>query len=201
MAKSVKKSKSPSKTVLSQLRDSESSASIIFGAIVVIVVGILLFNYSRSTRQAAVPDEAGMTENTQVSETGISLPTIYVTEMGDSLWKIAEKFYGSGYNWVDVAAANQLSEADGIRVGMTLAIPTAKTKEMTMQTNQVVMAAAEPTMIEAGSYQVQAGDSLWKIAVRAYGDGYKWTSIYTANKNLIANPNTLFVGWTLSLPR
>jgi nucleoid-associated protein YgaU len=43
------------------------------------------------------------------------------------------------------------------------------------------------------------GDSLWKIAVRAYGDGYKWVSIAKANK--LVNPNLIHSGNVLTLPR
>jgi len=56
-------------------------------------------------------------------------------------------------------------------------------------------AATEPEKI----YTVVAGDSLWNIAVREYGDGYAWTKIATAN-NLI-NPDLIHAGNVLRLPR
>jgi nucleoid-associated protein YgaU len=45
---------------------------------------------------------------------------------------------------------------------------------------------------------VEKNDSLWKIAVRTYGDGYKWTDIAKANE--IKNPNVIEVGQKLALP-
>jgi nucleoid-associated protein YgaU len=40
---------------------------------------------------------------------------------------------------------------------------------------------------------------LWTIAVRAYGDGYKWTEIAKANK--LVNPNLIHPGNVFVLPR
>ena len=50
----------------------------------------------------------------------------YTVEKGDSLWKIAEKIYGDGYNWVKIYQANQekIGANPGlIFAGTVLAIP------------------------------------------------------------------------------
>ena len=50
------------------------------------------------------------------------------------------------------------------------------------------------------SYTVAAGDSLWKIARRAFGDGAAWKTIYAANQTVIgANPNLIYPGQVLAL--
>ncbi|MBP6989790.1 LysM peptidoglycan-binding domain-containing protein [Candidatus Shapirobacteria bacterium] len=48
------------------------------------------------------------------------------------------------------------------------------------------------------SVDVARNDSLWKIAVREYGDGYKWTEIAKANN--LKNPGLLEIGQKLILP-
>jgi nucleoid-associated protein YgaU len=53
--------------------------------------------------------------------------------------------------------------------------------------------------INGNSYTVVKGDNLWEIAVRAYGDGYKWTEIAKANK--LANPDIIHSGNKFTLPR
>ncbi len=58
-------------------------------------------------------------------------------------------------------------------------------------------AAPDPS---AGTYLVQKGDSLWKIAKRVYGDGAKYTLIYEANRDQIKDPNAIFVGQRLTIP-
>jgi nucleoid-associated protein YgaU len=50
-------------------------------------------------------------------------------------------------------------------------------------------------------YTVAAGDSLWKIAQKFYGNGALWTQIYNANKAAVgANPNLIHVGLRLVIP-
>ena len=50
------------------------------------------------------------------------------------------------------------------------------------------------------SYVVVKGDSLSKIAQRAYGDARKWRKIYEANKDLIKDPDLIYPGQSLRIP-
>lgn len=51
------------------------------------------------------------------------------------------------------------------------------------------------------TYTVVYGDCLWNLAKKFYGNGALYTKIYEANKSLIGpNPNTLYVGWVLTIP-
>lgn len=49
-------------------------------------------------------------------------------------------------------------------------------------------------------YVVEKGDSLWKIAVNEYGDGFRWVDIWQANEDKISNPDLIFSGTELILP-
>jgi nucleoid-associated protein YgaU len=47
---------------------------------------------------------------------------------------------------------------------------------------------------------VRPGNSLWRIARRSYGSGFKYTVIYDANRNQIRNQDMIFPGQVFQLP-
>lgn len=49
--------------------------------------------------------------------------------------------------------------------------------------------------------RVQRGDSLWRISRSAYGRGTRYTVIYAANDGQIRNPNLIYPGQVLVVPR
>lgn len=122
---------------------------------------------------------------------------VYIVKQGDNLWKIAELKFGSGYNFVDIAKANKLVNANVIEKGQKLIIPSVTPKKPT--TGVVAKIQTERVTITANTYTVQKGDHLWSIAVRAYGDGYMWSTIARANK--LVNPSLIYAGTKLTLPR
>jgi LysM repeat protein len=50
-------------------------------------------------------------------------------------------------------------------------------------------------------YVVQAGDTLWSIAQRFYGNPLMWPHIYNANQSQIQDPNEIYQGQKLTIPR
>ena len=59
-----------------------------------------------------------------------------------------------------------------------------------------------PTTIAAadGKVVVQPGNSLWRLARSTYGTGLRYTVIYEANKEKIANPDLIYPGQVFKLP-
>ena len=57
-----------------------------------------------------------------------------------------------------------------------------------------------PAPASAKAYTVVAGDCLWNIAKRFYGDGSKYTVIANANKDIIKSPNLIYPGQVLTIP-
>ena len=52
-----------------------------------------------------------------------------------------------------------------------------------------------------GRYTVEQGNSLWVIARKTYGSGLNYTVIFGANKMHIRDPNLIYPGQVITLPR
>lgn len=193
------------------MKMNESMLSMLFGVVTVVLVGVLVFRLYQSNKPE-ITDEAEKDQMEQPTEkvgevevmvdletgdkTPAKLAETYVVKEGDSLWKIAEANYGSGYNWVDIASANELNNPGVLNAGQELKLPKTKVIEVKTPTQLAQEAMGK---IEGDKYTVEKGDNLWEIAVRAYADGYRYPEIAEANE--IANPNVIEVGQELKIPR
>lgn len=56
--------------------------------------------------------------------------------------------------------------------------------------------------VQPQTYTVVAGDCLWNIAKKFYGDGSLWRKIYDANKELVGDvpPGMIHPGYVLTIP-
>jgi nucleoid-associated protein YgaU len=234
------------KNFLKTLKLNEELISMVLGALVIVIVGILVVNYFKDKKGTTLPTALSTTAPAVAkAEPGKS----HTVKSGETLWSIAEDAYGSGYNWTDIYKENKLAK-EGVSAGQVLNIPAVAAKEPT-STNKVatiepspsvtvvaqttpvasvspkasatpiamvspmasatVVASTTPsataTLASTGttatsnatSYTVAKGDSLWKIAVAQYGNGYKWVEIARTNK--LVNPNVIHAGNVLTLPR
>lgn len=57
-----------------------------------------------------------------------------------------------------------------------------------------------PPVEGSQEHTVVSGDTLSHLALRFYGDHYKWSKIYDANKSTMKNPNFLYIGQKLLIP-
>ena len=198
--------------ILKNFKLSESTISTVLGALVVVVVGMLIFNYFKQTdKQEEITSEAvNVEEIIFEEENGVvvptNLPSTHKVEKGEDLWKIAEKYYGSGYNWVDIAAENNIVNPDMVMAEQELALPMVAVRQPMAKVAAALDEAPigekgieTPAEIISETYTVSEGDSLWKIAVKVYADGYKWPEI--ANANSLSNPDHVEAGQELILPR
>ncbi len=181
------------KKLVKQFNSTDSIVSLILGLAVVLVVGLTIFNYVKSKTQPAA--STTRTTNEKPAETTPSLPTKHTVIEGESLWTIAETYYKSGYNWVDIRDANSLANPSLIEAGQTLTIPDVAPKLVSTPAISAASVSAKP---KDASYTVVAGDDLWNIALKEYGTGYKWVDIAAGNK--LENPGIIHAGNVLTMP-
>lgn len=102
---------------------------------------------------------------------------------GDSLWRLAAEFLGSGKLWRKILSVNpNIKNANLIEIGQIIHLPGK-------------VAAAQ----SARQWRVRSGDSLWKIASTELGSGSAWRCIAQANPQ-IANPNLIYASQVLVIP-
>lgn len=201
------------KQLLKTIKLNESTLSMMFGVVTVLLIGVLIVRMYTANKPAVITQEADKTEMmtekvgdvvVEKMEDGTKVPTELpekvTVEKGQHLWAIATKYYGSGYNYVDIAKANNLTNASALEVGQELVLPKVAVIEVgTAKPAATATMTETPNKIEGDTYTVVKGDHLWSIAVRAYGDGCKWVEIAKANN--ITHSNYIEVGQVLKLNR
>jgi two-component SAPR family response regulator/LysM repeat protein len=114
---------------------------------------------------------------------GVRMAT-YSVQRSDTLWSIAERFYGTGHEYPRLIEANVgRAMADGltfdetgvIQPGWALRIPL-PSRALEEQDGEVF-------------YTVERGDTLWGISARFLGDPLRWPEIYEQNRESAALPD------------
>lgn len=199
-----------------ELEQNQSYLNLALGILIVLVLGVLAFNYFKQGSPNLGPaqqtqDNQGVKGQKDVDPK--DLPGKYAVKEGDTLFKIAETYYKDGLLYPKIVEANKLASENLIEVGQVLEIPKVEVKE-------IQELAAEPTpqasngtngkggainqtiwgqAITSDTYTVTDGDWLSKIAGRAYGDIYAYEKIAKANN--IQNPDLIEPGTVLKIPR
>lgn len=181
--------------VQTEFRPNQSYLSLVLGLLIVIVAGILVFNYFKRGEASLGPAQQTVTEEQgQKEATPQNLPGKYTVKEGETLFTIAQNFYGDGYQYQAIAEANKLADVNKISAGQVLEIP--KLPEgVGGAINQTIWGPK----ITGDTYTVVEGDWLSKIAGRAYGDIMAYPKITQANN--ITNPDLIFPGQVLKIPR
>ncbi len=127
----------------------------------------------------------------------------YTVQPGDTLWAIAERFYGTGFEFPRLVAANvgqvmpdgrRFTQAGVIQPGWQLTVP--------------LPSRAVETAADGVFYVVEPGDTLRGIAVRLLSDEARWSELYQANAGVarladgrtLADPDLIWPGLRLRLP-
>lgn len=201
-------SKSSSQNLVTKLQSevygNKSYLNLVLGVLIVLVAGLLVFNYFKKGQPDLGSSEQITSEDVQEDVKPQDLPGKYTVKEGDTLFTIAEKYYNDGYQFSKISEANKLANENIIEVGQVLEIPKVEEpKTVVAEVETATGGAVNQTIwgekIEGKTYTVVEGDWLSTIAGRAYGDIMAYTKIAEANN--IADPDVINPGTVLTLPR
>ena len=201
-----------------EVQSNQSKLSMVLGALIILVVGVLVFNYFNKSKVDLGPSQ----QTEQILKEDVSpenLPGKYTVKEGDTLYLIAEKYYKDGFKYTEIVKANNLTDENTIEVGQVLEIPKIEgispspTPSFQPSEEQIQLEVqpgqkGAPTQviptqfgppITSNTYTVAAGDWLSKIAARAYGDIFAYKKLAEVNK--IPNPDLIYPGQVLTIPR
>lgn len=167
------------------------------------------------SKQIVEPVSSSEIRRPSSGETKADIRT-YIVQPGDNLGKIAKKIYGSelGNKIITVqeiffANKQNLKSPDSIIPGQRLLIPDLSFIQERMPDEpffpegmfeRIKNAFPRKEKLEFRQYDVQDGDSLWRIAEKALGDGTRYHEIAELNSNTISDMDDLSVGMRLKLP-
>lgn len=145
--------------------------------------GAKLFN--RKKEEVTKPEEAEQVHETNlealrsaVADLGIEVKDFFVDLQGDTV----------------IVFGEVNSQADKEKIVLTLG----NVEGVDQVDDRITVIEPEP---EADFYEVKKGDSLSKIAKTYYGDALKYPLIFEANKPMLKDPNLIYPGQVLRVPK
>lgn len=225
------KSRSFLDKIQTDLEKNQSYLNLILGALIVIVLGVLIFNYFNkpSEEPGDLGPSAQMTDD-QGDVTKEGLPGTYIVKEGDTLFLIAQKYYSDGNKYTEIVKENSLP-SESIDAGQKLTIPKLEASLVKSSASPEASVTASPSSSPEQSPSVLSSEipapaggkggalnqTTWGASISE--DTYTvvkgdWLSTIAgraygdiiqyekiAKANNIPDPNTIEVGTVLKIPR
>jgi len=133
-------------------------------------------------------------------EPKIGQPQLYTIRPNDTLSEIAQDQLGSQRRMQEILDANPGLDINHLVPGEKLVLPGRDSGAVAAKAKPGIGRAAEAVSGKR-THTVSAGDSLWGLAEKYYGKGYKVDRIVAANPKRLPDKNTVLnIGWVLVIP-
>lgn len=116
---------------------------------------------------------------------------------GDSMFRIAERYYGNGHLWRKLAERNRgvVDSDGGVGIGAVLTIPSKVS--LTGDDGVPAVAAVPTTVPEERTYVVKAGDTLSEISLKLLGTTKRMDELIAMNRDQIRDADDIRQGMKL----
>lgn len=164
--------------IQTDLEKNQSYLNLILGALIVIVLGVLIFNYfNKPGDEGEISKTAQQTTDDQGDVTKEGLPGTYTVKEGDTLFLIAQKYYDDGNLYTEIIKENNLT-TDSIAAGQKLTIPSlsvsasASPEELSSASPEAtVKPSASPTASSTPEAEASIAPSAQPIEAPVWGKG------------------------------
>ena len=112
----------------------------------------------------------------------------YTIKVGDTLYEIADRYYGNSEYYDEIAEYNNIENANQIKAGDTIKLPNKIAPNVEYMGNIVQ------------SYTISSGDNLTSICEKFYNDNNYETALKLARYNNIENPDLIKLGQIINIP-
>lgn len=113
------------------LQNNQSYLNLILGGLIIVVLGVLVYNYFNKPTSDLGSSMETQNEQVQGDVAKDSLPGKYTIKEGDTLFTIAQKYYDNGYKYTEIVKANSLANENQVEVGQEITIPKLESASMT----------------------------------------------------------------------
>ncbi|MDQ3238952.1 MAG: LysM peptidoglycan-binding domain-containing protein [bacterium] len=187
-----------------QKKWDDSLISMGLGALVVVVSGILLFNYfnNQTPKFTNINTIGSNSQTTQNTPVGKDLKKIEVATSSPTMTQITQASLKPTTTATALVTSSPKPTSTVVATNKpTLApkvSPTATASSIVTSNNTFAKPASTSAELIT-KHTVATGDSLWSISQKYYGSGYEWKKLASANR--ITKPGIISLGASLDIPR
>lgn len=126
------------------LQHNQSYLNLILGGLIVVVLGVLIYNYFNKPNNEIISPELATSELSDDVDKN-DLPGKYTIKEGDTLFSIAQDYYDDGYKYNEIVKVNNLANENELEVGQQIIIPKIETTNPTTSSRPSMSPSAQST--------------------------------------------------------